>query len=340
MRCPLSALVLLAAGVLAPAASALAAPADAQAGPGPGSFGIRLVEAPVSERGDPRALQYIIDHVPPGAVIRRRIQVQNMSPAPARITLYPDAAKIRHGSFSGDAGRTVSELTTWIRASRHTLTLAPHIAARALVTIRVPRDASPGERYGVLWAQESARVRAGRRLAVMEVNRVGIRIYLSVGPGGPPPTNFVIGRLTALRVGGHPVLVARVRNTGGRAVDMTGHLRLRDGPGGISAGPFAVQYVATLAPGQTGQVRAVLPKRLPSGPWRAVLDLESGLTERRASATIEFPGGIRARGVAITGYLTAGTGVLVAAGLLTALGRRRARRNRQVAQAASDLPWV
>ena len=66
---------------------------------------------------------------------------------------------------------------------------------------------------------------------ITQVNRVGIRLYLSIGPGGPPAANFTIGSVTAKRTrDGHPMVLATVHNTGGRALDMNGTLRLREGP--------------------------------------------------------------------------------------------------------------
>ena len=333
MRWSLSALVLLVAGVLTPATSALAAPEHASNLPAPPSFGIRLVDIPVAEAADPRALRYVIDHLPPGAVIRRRVLVQNFSRSVAHVAIYPDGAKITHGSFIGDDGQARSELTTWTTTSHHVLTLAPHASAMDAVTIRVPRDASPGERYGVIWAQETTQARASRRVAVTEVNRVGVRIYLSVGPGGAPPTNFAISDITGSREkNGDPVVAARVSNTGGRAIDLSGRLKLSDGPGGVSAGPFPIQHGTTLAPGQTGQIWTVLGKRLPDGPWRATVDLVSGLTERKASATIDFA-------VHKADYLLWWLGLaailIILAGLIGAyLWRRRKRRS----AGPSDMP--
>ena len=350
MRCPLSALVLLVAGVLAPATSALAAPAHRPAGPvqpsagpaqspaasahaaagpahalAPASFGIRLVDVPGFSANDPRALRYITDHLPPGAVIRRRVLVQNKSPSVAHVALYPDAATISRGFFAGDAGQTRSELSTWISASRQELTLAPYTSAMDAVTIRVPRDASSGERYGVIWAQETSTVPSGNGIAIREVNRVGIRIYLSIGPGGAPPTNFTITHITGSRQqNGDPVVAARVSNNGGRAVDLTGYLTLTDGPGGVSAGPFAIpDGVITLAPGQTYPARAILPKRLPDGPWRVMIVMRSGLIERKASATIDFAAA-RSR---LLWWLLAAILVLLAALLAVYLWHRRRRRS-------------
>jgi len=340
VRCPPSAVALLVAGVLTPAASALAATTHHLAGPGPASFGIRLVDIPVAEAADPRALRYVIDHLPPGAVIRRRVLVDNFGPAVAHVSVYPDAATVRRGSFVGDAGATRSELTTWTRVSRPSLRVAPHATATVAVTIRVPRDASPGERYGVIWAQETTRVRASRRIAVNEVNRVGVRIYLDIGPGGPPPTNFAIGRITASRQkSGVPVVTARVRNTGGRAIDLSGKLKLSDGPGGVSAGPFPIQYGTTLAPGQNGQIRMVLPRRLPAGLWRVMIDLQSGLTERKAYATIDFAGHVHAaNSAAIRRYTVLGVVLIIALGLGVLVRQRRTRRNRNWETAVDDHP--
>jgi hypothetical protein len=57
----------------------------------------------------------------------------------------------------------------------------------ATVRIAVPKNAPPGEQLGVIWAE--ARSTADAAGSVVQVNRVGIRIYLSVGPGGAPRRN-------------------------------------------------------------------------------------------------------------------------------------------------------
>jgi hypothetical protein len=319
----LSALMLVAA-VLAAATGALARPAQAAAGPGPGSFGIRLVDVPTSEADNPRALRYIIDHLGPGTTIRRRILVENLGRKAARIIVYPDAATISAGSFIGGAGETRSDLTTWITTNKQTVVLGPHANTMVTVTIRVPRDASSGERYGVVWAQETSR----SGLAITEINRVGVRIYLSVGPGGAPPSNFVVTSLTATRSAhGQPVVIAHVHNTGGRALDISGYLKLSNGPGGLTAGPYTIDDDITIAPGQSEPMEIVLSSRLPDGPWLAQIDLVSGLTEGHAEATIQFPGyGAR---TAISGYLIAGGILLIILAMIAAawLVRRNRRRS-------------
>ncbi|MEU6410671.1 hypothetical protein [Microbispora sp. NPDC046933] len=122
------------------------------------------------------------------------------------------------------------------------------------------------------------------------VNRVGVRTYLDVGPGGEPPTSFRIGEVTAGRTdAGQPRLVAEVRNTGERAVDLEGEVRLSEGPSELSAGPFRGTRATTLPPGGQGQVTVLLGHDLPAGPWNFRLTLRSGRVSRTATGTITFP---------------------------------------------------
>jgi hypothetical protein len=324
--CRLLGAFLLVIAVLTVAAAALttalAGSAQAASGPGPARFGIRLVDVPVDEANNPRAYRYIIDHLHPGTTIHRRVQIANLSPSAARITVYPDAAVIRAGYFIGDVGGTPSELTTWITMSRDSVTLAPYTRAMVTVTIQVPRTASPGNLYGVIWAQETGLGKTGNGVNVIEVNRIGIRIYLSVGPGGPPPVNFDITSITGTRSArGQMVVQAEVHNTGGQAVDVSGYLKLTGGPGGLSAGPYQEPGV-TLAPGQSEPIRVFLDKQLPDGPWRALIVLTSGITQRSAEATMDFS----PTGSANRGYLIMAA-ILVLLILLAGSGAWLIRRN-------------
>ena len=156
----------------------------------------------------------------------------------------------------------------------------------AVATFAVPADAPEGEHYGVVFVERPAPAGSGVRV----VSRAGLAVYLSVGPGGEPRSDFVIRTLTAERdAQGRPVVVASVQNQGGRALSISGDLRLSDGPGGLSAGPFAADLGTVLGIGQTAPVRIVLDERLPSGPWLARLDLRSGRVQRAAQATLVFP---------------------------------------------------
>jgi len=164
-------------------------------GRAPPGIGIRLVDVPVATADDPRARAYIIDHVAPGTVIKRRVQVSNGTDTTSRISMYPAAAEIRGGTFTGD-GRTKNELSSWISLKPRSPLLGPQKRTFVNVSITVPGQASRGERYGVVWAEMTSTSEGG---GVTQVSRVGVRIYLSVGPGGAPPSDFSITSLTAAR---------------------------------------------------------------------------------------------------------------------------------------------
>ena len=324
---------LLTAALLAVSAVGLAGPAAASPSPAlPSantphtSIGIKLLQAPVSERNNPRAYVYIIDHLPPGAVIHRKFLVSNLGSAAAQVTVYAAAASITGGEFLFAPGRTQNEMTTWVHVSNPTLNLGPRQSATDTATITVPRNATRGEQYGVIWAQVSG----GKQGNVTLVSRVGIRIYLSVGPGGAPPSAFTLGTPTAGRAHGRPFLLVPVRNTGGRAVDVLGLLTLASGPGGLRAGPFRAATVVTLAPGQSGRLRYILGAGLPNGPWQAQIKAQSGFIIETKTFTVDFTGQVSSAAgkfpVALVAGLVAVVVILVVAAALIISRRRRTRR--------------
>jgi hypothetical protein len=266
-------------GVAAPAQAA-----DAPVGPG---LGIRLLEAPVTLKNDPRAKIYVVDAVHPGAEFTRTFEVTNGTDAPLRVQLYPGAAEVRAGSWTVLEGRAQNELTDWVTINPPTVVVPSHGRSKAVATFTVPRDASVGERYGVLLAEAPPRS-TGSGPAV--ASRIGIRVYLYVGPGGAPASDFVVDTMTASRdAAGRPVVSALVHNTGRRALDLRGELTLDQGPGGLSAPPFPVVLGTTLGVGDTQPVSIPLSSAIRGGPWRARLALRSGRLERRAEAQVTFP---------------------------------------------------
>ncbi|MDH6110273.1 hypothetical protein P3T36_004795 [Kitasatospora sp. MAP12-15] len=331
-------LTLLLAALCISAASAVGATTttgrSANADPSPdGSVGIRLLEAPLNRHDDPRALTSIVDHLAPGAVINRRLEISSTSSAPQHVEVYPSAVAIEHGSMVFAPDRTANELTDWVTLDHTSLDLPPHGTAEVRATINVRPAASSGERYAVIWAQVASRPDPSH--TVTTVNRVGLRLYIDVGPGGEPPSDFQIGELTATRTkDGQPEVLAQVHNTGQRALDLGGTLSLTDGPGSTNAGPFQVTHGTTLAPGDTAPVTVLLDPRLADGPWTAHLTLVSGLVKRTATATLTFaasPGSTSQGVLPQTGWPTLGPVVAVIAaagslGLLLLAARRRTGR--------------
>ena len=248
-------------------------------------LGIGLLEVPKATLKDPRARNYVVDSVKPGATFSRKFQVCNGTKDPLPVQLYPDAASIVDGSFVLANERGTSELTSWMSVDPAELTVPPGKAVVCTVRFTVPVDATKGERYGGIVAEAPA---IGSGVAVG--GRVGIRVYLDVATGGAPKSDFTIDSLQGVRRSdGTPAVLAKVHNTGARALDMRGSMQLSNGPGGLSAGPFDAQLGTTLAPGDTAPVVVPLDKAIRGGPWHAVITMKSGLLERKAEGDITFP---------------------------------------------------
>lgn len=293
------ALLALVAGTLVPAVGASAQD--------PGGVGIRLLEAPTSRQDDPRARRAVVDHVKPGTTFTRRFEVSNTTRGQRLIAVYAAAADVRGGQWIDQPGRTQNELSRWVTLDTANADLAPGATVQPRLTISVPANASAGERYAVVWAELPPSSPGPGGFSV--VNRVGLRIYLSVGPGGEPKSDFVVESVTAQRdAQRRPVVEATVRNTGGRALDLSGNLTLRDGPNGLSAGPIDARLGTTLAIGATAPVTFVLEPTIIDGPWRARVELKSGTVVRAAEATITFPTTAGAVGTPVSAAPVAPTG--------------------------------
>jgi hypothetical protein len=324
--------LLAVAGIVGIAISALAAlPHQAMASSG--SIGVRLLDLPADSPDGSRARSYIVDQVAPGTTVRRRIEITNTTGTTADIAIYPAAADFR-GTFRFASGHSRNELSSWTSVSQPVLRLAPGTRAVETVTIEVPKQSSSGERYAVVWAEVSAPAPVAGGVTL--VNRVGIRMYVSVGPGGAPPSNFAIGSLAAERApSGEPLVVATIHNSGKRTIDITGNLILDKGPGGLQAGPFPVKLASALGPDDSTKVTVRLDKQLPRGPWRAHLRLRTGVIQRAAVATITFPPLARPAGAKVapaeSSHLILVVAVLLgllAVAALSLLLFRRARRRR------------
>jgi hypothetical protein len=321
MRNKLIALLLL-AGTIVPASSAFGAALPLS---GANSIGIRLIALPGTSP-DALARSYVVDRLAPGESVTRTVEIDNTTTAIADVSVYPAGARIVKGNFSFAPGTNQDNLSSWTSLSRALIRLAPGTETTDKLAIKVPANASSATNYGVIWAQVSSRPATSG--GVEEVNRVGVRMYVSVGPGGAPPSNFSISSLTAERSSsGTRLIVANVDNTGESTLDITGNVTLSRGPGGLRAGPFAATLGTVLAPHTSERVIARIDSAFPRGPWRADLSLASGRTERSAVATVTFPlkPTMKAGGhlIALVGIVS--LAILAIAGLLLFLSLRRSR---------------
>jgi hypothetical protein len=278
---------------------------------------------------DPLARSYIVGRLEPGTSIRRRVEISNSTGSVANVSVYAAAARLRRGDFAFAPSQSQNELSAWTSVDHAVLRLQPRSSAFETVTIEAPKNASSGVHYAVVWAEISAP--APTAGGVTLVNRVGVRMYVSIGHGRALRANFAIGALTAGRsAAGGPRVVAEIRNSGQRTLEVGGYLTLTNGPGGLRAGPFPVNLRTALAPNQTELAIVQLDDRLPRGPWHTHLVLSSGRIHREATATIRFPslaiakpiatGGGHDHLIVVVGTLLLGLLAAVAALLLSTRG--------------------
>jgi len=335
-----------AAVVLAPIIpSASAAPSAAHSTTDDaGSVGVRLVDVPESLLNDPRARQYIIDELLPGTTIERRIEISNTTAEAVTVQAYAAAASIVDGAFTGADARTANDLSSWTSLSDPEIVVPANSTALDTVTVAVPADAAPGEQYAAVWVEAAA---AGSG-AVQVVNRVGIRMYVSVGGDNAAASSFVIESMTASRDDdGNALVTAELNNTGGRALDATADLTLAATSGSLTAGPYPAVLGTTIAPGTTESVTIVVTDGVEEGPWTATLAVTSGLLTETFDAELTFPDegsgdaveASDSSGIPLWLTLTlAFTALLVVAGgVLTAL---TVRKRRALARAKGNLARI
>ncbi|MDH6680268.1 hypothetical protein M2284_004494 [Rhodococcus sp. LBL1] len=259
--------VLLAVGVPATSAAAPTVPSAAFAGAG---IGIGLTDAP--------GQAYIIENPQPGKVITRHVRVYNNTGAAQTVSVYAGPASMENGVFTEDGVGETNALTSWTTVDKPTLPLSNGQAADVVVTITVPPDAPSAQLYGVLYAG-------------IDGSRIGVRMYVTVGGDNGPAADFTLtGLVPERRSDGTATLLATVTNTGGRKIDLTGTLRLTDGPGGKFVNAVHAQPTS-LAAGATGTVLFVIPDSasLPAGPWTAHARLKNGYFAHELSEQITFP---------------------------------------------------
>ena len=255
-----------------------------------GSITISLLDIPADRVDDPRAQSYIVDNIPPGQSIERRVKVTNNTGARAALDMYAGPAEITDGTFTPKPRGDTNPLVSWVTLSHSEVELDHGQSADVLVTITVPADAPEVEQYGAIWVS-TKEPGADTGEQIRQVSRVGVRMYVSAGEGNGPPSDFHIDSLVPQRdESGSAIVAAEVTNVGGRAVDLAGELDLGTGPGGLTATAVNSETV-TVAPGGHERVLFAIPDSVgfPAGPWPATATINSGWIEHSISADITFP---------------------------------------------------
>lgn len=260
---------LLSVGGAATVSAAPAVPVVTAGVPGSG-IGIGLIDAP----GQP----YIVETLQPGAAITRYVRVSNNTGASRTVSVFATPAYMDSGVFTDDGAETTNALTSWMTIDRPALQLRDGEDKDVAVTITVPPDAPSGPVYASL-------------SAVVEGASAGVRMYVTVGGDNGPSADFAVTDLVPQRrADGIATVLATVTNTGGRPIDLTGALRLTDGPDGRFTGTVSAQP-ATLAANATGTVLFVVPDSasLAAGPWTARTRLRNGYFTHDLNRQVTFP---------------------------------------------------
>ncbi|MGW1722808.1 WxL protein peptidoglycan domain-containing protein [Streptomyces sp. NPDC002306] len=264
----------------------------------------------------------------PGQTIEDEVVVANKTGAPLTFRLYAADAynTARDGGF---AVRTVKEtmrgVGAWAKPARSRVTVPAHAAVTVPVTLRVPKDAEPGDHPGAVVALDERVDTGGGSVAVGVQRAVGARVYLRVsGPTLPAIS------VEDVHVTHHQPLVpglgdstARIsytlHNTGNITLDPKVELRARGLFGRTLLSRALTRIPAELLPGQ--RVRL-------SEPWSGAPQLDRADVTLTASAqgTRESAG---ASFLALPWLLLAvASAVAVAGGVLLVRARRgRARRS-------------
>lgn len=183
---------------------------------------------------------WLVMTVPPGGSADATALVLNLSDAPQVVDIgSADAITTPEGVFSlaGDA-ETPRGVGAWIRLPRTRATLAPGERLPLPVSVAVPPGTTPGDYSGgvVVQAAPRAAASADGGLAVRVVERVGLRVYVTVP--GVRDGHVAIQGLDATAAGGGGFTGAlglpdgmdvrfAVRNTGNvQYADLTGEVRL------------------------------------------------------------------------------------------------------------------
>jgi len=242
-----------------------------------GSIGISLADDG-GERDDPRSTKYVVEQADPGERIERTIEIANDSSKTVTVDSYVGGAVVGGTGFDLDDGDD-AEIVTWSRVAPATVELAAGARAEATVTISVPADTRPGERYGVVWAQV-----AGGDGRV--VNRVGIRMFVLIGDGD---SDLLVTAMTPYRDDqGRGAVDVEIQNIGERALDVSGTLRLDDDVHAEEP-ETAIGAAPTIAPGARGVATARFERGPPNGPWVATVELDANGDDYEATARFTFP---------------------------------------------------
>jgi hypothetical protein len=265
----------LAVGLLAPGELARAAEN--------GEFSLRPVRP---ESASARDRSYVVRTVAPGTGFDDRLEARNLTDQPLDLVVEPvDAAITPDGSFA--PGTTTAVEGGWLRVTPGQVRVPARGSARVALRVDVPADAAPGDHVAAVVVRKAA---APSGSGVQVVNRVGVRVYLTVPApaGGPAPRRAF--ELRALRWTGDRNFEADVANVGDLLVEPVGKLTIARGDFTTSVD---VPVLGTVPPGAVTTLPVRTQGRLDRGTYEATLRLRlvqgGEEQEQRVTFTVSAP---------------------------------------------------
>lgn len=239
---------------------------------------------------------WLVMTVADGVTVGATALVLNLSDEPQTVAIgTADGITTPEGVFTlAGASESPRGVGAWIRLPRATATLAPGERLPLPVTITVPPGTTPGDYSGGITVQAGAREQAaaGGGLAVRVVERVGLRVYVTVP--GERDGSLAVQELDATPVDGGGLKGAlglpasldvsfAVRNTGNvQYPHLTGEVRLYEDGDLRGTRPLAL---GTVLPGDVRPVDVSMPlPRWSAGRYEVAVRV-SGEPEARGSAT-------------------------------------------------------
>lgn len=244
----------LAVGLLAPGDSARAAEN--------GEFSLR----PVRPADTPdRERSYVVRTVAPGASFDDRLEARNPTDSPLDLVVEPvDAAVTPDGSFA--PGTTTTAEGGWLRVTPDRLRVPARGSVRVALRVVVPADAAPGDHIAAVVVRKAE---APSGSGVQVVNRVGVRVYLTVTPPAAPAPRRAF-EFRGLRWTGNRTFEADVANVGDLLVEPLGTLTIARGDFDTTVD---VPVLGTVPPGQVLTLPVRANGALEPGTYEARLRL-------------------------------------------------------------------
>lgn len=198
-----------------------------------GSLGGR----PANPRADnPRTKSIFIHELAPGKEAADGVQIINGTSETKKVMVYAvDSQLASGGSFAcAQAADKPISVGAWVAMSKSQITLAPGTRQVVDFTIKVPRDASPGEHNGCIVIQDTERQRVAEGGGIVLSMRSAIRLAVTV-PGDIKKGLVFTGVGVQARGSDKVLMSASLRNSGNVSLDSQLDVRLKYALGASAA---------------------------------------------------------------------------------------------------------